>query len=128
MAKRDPWADAPAEMTAAEYLERLKQEKGGAKFGNVRTETDAGMADSKAEAERWAELRLMERAGLISDLKFHTRHPLPAGIVYEDDASYTEGGRRIVEDVKGCQTAAFRLKWRLMHETYPDVELRIVRR
>lgn len=127
MAKRDPWADAPAEMTAAEYLERLKQEKGH-KYGNVRTETDAGMADSKAEAERWAELRLMERAGLISDLKFHTRHPLPAGIVYEDDASYTEGGRRVVEDVKGCQTAAFRLKWRLMREIYPDVELRLVRR
>lgn len=127
MAKRDPWADAPAEMTAAEYLERLKGEKQH-KYGSVRTETDAGMADSKAEAERWAELRLMERAGLISDLKFHTRHQLPAGIVYEDDASYTENGRRVVEDTKGCSTSVFRLKAKLMRECYPDVELRIIRR
>lgn len=127
MPRPDPWADAPAEMTAAEYLARARQERSGrGKYGNVRTETDAGMADSKAEAERWAELRLMERAGLISDLKFHTRHQLPAGIVYEDDASYMEGGRRVVEDTKGHQTAAFKLKWRLMRECYPDVELRIV--
>lgn len=101
------------------------------KYGNVRTPTDAGMADSRVEAARWEELRLLEAAGAITDLRFHPRYPLPGGVVYEADSSYVEGGRAVAEDVKGTTaplTAAFRIKARLMAATYPDIQLRIERR
>lgn len=101
------------------------------KYGNQPTLTDAGLADSKAEAARWAELRLLERAGEITGLRFHPRYKLSARIVYEADSDYWEAGRLVVEDVKGgkaTQTPAFKLKWKLMAECYPDVLLRIVER
>lgn len=100
------------------------------KYGNVRTPTDAGMADSKAEAARWAELRLLERSGHIRALRFHPRYALPGGITYEADSAYQEDGHEVVEDVKGgkVRTGVFRLKWRQMAECYPHIELRIVER
>lgn len=105
--------------------------KGRNKYGAVKTPVDAGVADSKAEAERWHELRLLERAGQIADLRFHPRYTLPGGVVYEADSSYTEGGAEVVEDVKGgtaTQTPAFRLKWRQMAACYPHLVLRLVER
>jgi Protein of unknown function (DUF1064) len=105
--------------------------KGKRKYNNQPTPTDAGMADSKAEAERWGELRLLERAGEIAALRFHPRYKLPGGVVFEADSDYYEGGCLIVEDVKGgkaTQTAAFKMKWRQMAECYPDAVLRIVER
>lgn len=104
---------------------------GKRKYNNQPTMTDAGMADSKAEAERWAELRLLERAGEIRALRFHPRYKLPGGVVYEADSDYLEGGRTVVEDVKGGKataTPAFKMKWKLMAECYPDIVLRIVER
>lgn len=100
------------------------------KYNNRPTPTDAGMADSAVEAERWAELRLRERAGEISDLEFHPRFVLPGGVVYEADSAYTEDGQRVVEDVKGgkVRTATFRIKWRQMAEAYPHLVLRIEER
>lgn len=105
--------------------------KRGQKYGNQPTQTDAGMADSKAEAERWAELRLLERAGEIRALRFHPRYKLPGGITYEGDAEYLEQGKTVVEDTKGgtaTMTPAFRMKWKLMAETYPAYVLRLVER
>lgn len=101
------------------------------KYSNKRTPTDAGMADSQVEAVRWAELRLMERAGQITALRFHPRYDLPGGVRYEGDSEYCEGGRVVCEDVKGRTaplTQAFRIKANLFRATYPDIELRIERR
>jgi hypothetical protein len=64
---------------------------------------------TKSEAVMWAQLRLMEKRGLISDLRRQTRHRLyaygPGGQpvdvgVYVDDASYIENGARITVDHK----------------------------
>ena len=41
----------------------------GTKYGNTRVSVDGMPFDSKREAARWQELRLMERAGEISDLR-----------------------------------------------------------
>jgi len=126
MAKRDPWVDAPAEMTAAEYLERLKGEKGH-KYSAEPCVVDGVRFASKAEARRYGELQLLVRAGQIVDLQLQPRYALPAGIVYVGDFAYTEAGKQVCEDVKGVETQAFRLKARLMRELHPDVELRLVR-
>lgn len=74
---------------------------------------------SKAEARRHAELRLLERAGIVSQLRLQVWFPLVvsgtkvasyvADFVYLDSA-----GRQVVEDVKGFRTPTYRLKQKLM--------------
>jgi hypothetical protein len=109
--------------------------KGRNKYGAIKTPVDAGVADSKAEAARWVELRLLERDGQIRRLQFHPTYQLPGGVIYEADSAYDElqGGAwvPVCEDVKGgkaTQTAAFRLKWRQMAAIFPHLTLRIVER
>lgn len=93
--------------------------------------------DSKAEARRYSELVLLEAAGAITGLEVHPRFELQpaftdgsgkrwAVITYEADFSYTEDGAPVVEDVKGYQTAVFRLKRKLFLMRYPALTLRVI--
>jgi hypothetical protein len=110
------------------------------KYNAVKTMVDGHTFDSKAEAARYSELRLMERVGVISNLElqpsFELQPPfrdaqkrLHRAIVYVADFAYDEDGRRIVEDVKGgtaTQTPEFRIKWKLAIRQYPNHEFRKV--
>jgi Protein of unknown function (DUF1064) len=76
---------------------------------------------SLLEWRRYKQLKLLLSAGIISNLKIHTRYRfIVNGIkiraAYEDDFSYdeTETGRHIVEDTKGVRTGEFRIKKDLM--------------
>lgn len=73
--------------------------------------------DSKAEHDRYLELKLMERAGVISDLECHPRYEVlpkqetPSGkqnfrpVVYTPDFRYKDkNGKQIVEEVKSEYT------------------------
>lgn len=90
------------------------------KFRNVPVEVDGIRFDSKKEARRWGELRLMERASLIADLKRQVRYRLDVNGLhvcdYIADFTYLEGSGAglTVEDVKGVATDVFRLKAKLM--------------
>lgn len=93
------------------------------KYGAIRSNV-AGMSfDSKREAKRYAELRLLEMAGEIADLQrqvpieLHGRDgPLltPTGRVkrYVADFRYTDlrTGLTIWEDAKGFPTPEYQLK------------------
>lgn len=46
------------------------------KYKNKKTEVDGILFDSKREAERWIELKALEAAGKISDLRRQVRIPL----------------------------------------------------
>ena len=76
------------------------------------------------EAERYAELKLMEKAGEIRNLEVHSRYPMFIGgqhiCVYEADFSYRKKFSHSihVEDVKGVRTALFILKKKLMLAIY----------
>ena len=84
--------------------------------------------DSKAEFRRWSELKLLERAGEIRDLKRQVKHELiPAqrdsngkllerAVDYISDFEYVDmrTGRSIVEDVKGVATKEYIIKRKLM--------------
>ena len=94
--------------------------------------------DSKREAARYGELKLLHQAGEIHKLKCHPRYVLLEpfesrgvkyrGISYEADFSYTENGKQIAEDVKGKVTAVFALKKKLFIKRYGDeVELRVTK-
>jgi len=84
------------------------------KYGNIKTHG----FDSKAEYSRWLELKLLEKAGKIKDL----RKQVPYWIIinripvcsYIADTVYEENGKTVVEDVKGVRTAVYRLKKKLM--------------
>jgi hypothetical protein len=107
------------------------------KYGARRTTVDGVTFDSKAEAARYMELRLMERAGEIAALRVHPRYeilPREGGERarhYTPDFEYREGGKVVVEDVKGgraTMTDAARLRMSLFRRRYPAIELRIVER
>jgi hypothetical protein len=46
---------------------------------------------------------------------------------YEGDFLYLEGFQWVVEDVKGVETPAFKIKRKLFLCRYPDHELRIIK-
>ena len=88
------------------------------KYGNVRVTVDGHKFDSKREARRYGELKLLQRAGKISDLLLQVRFPLVVNghviCAYIADFDYREGSYRVTEDVKGVRTAVYRIKAKLM--------------
>lgn len=112
------------------------------KYGNIKTTTSDGIThDSKKEATRWCELKLLERAGKICDLNRQVKYLLiPEQYVYyerfgkngrrlkdgmkllEKECVYiadfvytdTETDTVIVEDVKGKKTKDYIIKRKLM--------------
>lgn len=96
------------------------------KYRNTWTEVDGRKFQSKAEARRYSQLRLLEKAGRIRDLKCQVTFPLVVNgcklATYRADFSYyNENGELVVQDVKGWRGggayAMFRLKARLLEAT-----------
>lgn len=86
------------------------------KFGAIRTTVDGHNFDSKKEARRYGELKLMQLAGAIAGLELQPRFPIvingepvryPSGVAmeYRGDFKYvdTHTRRVVVEDVKGIR-------------------------
>lgn len=106
------------------------------KYGNKKTECDGHIFDSAAEARRYRELRLLERANVIEGLKLQPEFILqPAykrngkriqAIKYRGDFLYIEDGVLVVEDVKGVETPVFRLKRKMFEYVYPEIQLKVV--
>jgi len=114
------------------------------KYHARKVEIDGYQFDSQAEARRYQELLLLEKAGKIARLVVHPRFVLqdsfvrPDGqrvnpITYKADFQYLEreNGKvvTVVEDVKGgraTQTAAFSIRWRLFMVRYPRIDFRVV--
>lgn len=81
------------------------------KFGAIKTTVDGVTLDSKREARRWQELKLLERAGEITRLERQVKFPLTVEgqliANYTCDFQYytTSPRARVVEDVKSSETA-----------------------
>ncbi|MEC9268509.1 MAG: DUF1064 domain-containing protein [Pseudomonadota bacterium] len=95
------------------------------KYGNKKTEIDGITFDSAKEARRYSELRLLERAGEISDLECHPVYPIEINgkriCKVVPDFGYLEDGRRVVEDVKSPITRKnreYRLKKKLVEAVH----------
>lgn len=79
---------------------------------------------SQAEATRYAALKLMERMGLIEDMKMQVPFELAPSVIidgrkkpslrYFADFTYMEHGKLVIEDVKGIRTPVFTIKKHLM--------------
>lgn len=105
----------------------------GNKYRSIAREIDGIKFPSKKEARRYSELKLLERAGKITDLKVHQRFSIDingqhvcdyvADFVYNvtKTAEDPQHGHilivsidTVVEDVKGFKTDVYKLKRRLM--------------
>ena len=115
------------------------------KYGNRKITVDGVTFDSKKEAARYRELKLLERAGKISFLELQAKYvlipaqrapssdtykrgpnkgkPKPGKLLekecsYIADFSYLRDGRFVVEDTKGVRTEVYKIKRKLMLERY----------
>ena len=100
----------------------LDPPKRRSKYGNVKTTVDGIRFDSKHEAERYAQLKLLLEAREISGFVLQWDFKLPGGLVYRADfvVLYPDGHYE-VEDAKSPATQkdkVYRLKKRLMRETH----------
>ena len=98
------------------------------KYRNIKTEVDGHKFDSKAEARRYNELKLLAAADEILGFGLQPSFTLPGGIRYMPDFIVCDkNGIVWVEDVKGMETQAFKLKQKLWESTYKWLELRIIK-
>lgn len=90
------------------------------KYGAVATVVDGIRFASKKEAKRYTELKLLEKAGHITNLRRQVRYKLTMPTVYIADFVYDWrfGEGQTVEDVKGYATREFKRKAKLMKEQH----------
>jgi hypothetical protein len=107
------------------------------KYKAIRTEVDGIMFHSKKEAKRYSELKLLEKAGEISQLELQPKFIIEiegikicnyiADFRYIDKKAQGNNGQMgttVVEDVKGVLTPVYRLKKKLVEALYPYVKIR----
>jgi hypothetical protein len=100
------------------------------KFHNVKMVVGGITFDSRAEARRYLVLVEMEQAGEITNLRRQVKFELipsvrilgskratPA-LRYVADFVYDQGGKTIVEDVKGLLTPVYKIKRHLMKHIF----------
>jgi hypothetical protein len=90
--------------------------------------------DSRKEAKRYTELKLLERNGDIEKLTLQPRFLLQEGfrkngkayrkIEYVADFMYEQDGKLIIEDVKGIKTDVYKLKQKLFEKKYQDLTIK----
>lgn len=91
------------------------------KYNNTKIRVDGRLFDSKAEAARWQELQLLERAGEIKELERQVEYELipkqkgERAVKYIADFRYVDqDGKTVVEDTKGVRTPVYILKRKLL--------------
>ena len=142
-----------------EYMQRLglqpnevvmsKETKKKPKYRNVKVyvyedgyvshepvQNHGGLADrfdSIKEYNRYRELVLLEKAGIISNLQKQVPMVIQEAIIYKADFIYIKDGEEVVEDVKGYDmkkqkficTRAFMQKWKMLKALYPNKKFRL---
>lgn len=102
------------------------------KYKAKKTTVDGIKFDSKREANRYCELKLLEKAKEIRDLELQPRFLLQdkfkdrngkthRKIEYVADFMYVDkAGRNVVEDVKGVLTDVYKIKKKMFLKKYDD--------
>lgn len=93
------------------------------KYNAKKTEVDGYLFDSRAEARRYQELKILEQAGEITALELQPKFSVYVNrqhiCNYKADFRYlTRTGECVTEDVKGVKTAVYRLKKKLVEASY----------
>lgn len=94
------------------------------KYGNNRTAVDGIVFDSAREANRYKELKILLKAGMIGMLErqvpFELNECGTHSLKYVADFVYTDAltGQKVVEDVKGHRTREYLKKRRLIFKIH----------
>lgn len=104
------------------------------KYRSKKVKIDGMVFDSKKEANRYLELKLLVKAKEIRDLELQPRFVLQESfkrkgkthraITYIADFKYIDckTGKTVVEDTKGYRTEVYNIKKKLFLNKYPDME------
>lgn len=113
-------ADLRAAINGSAGSANAKSSQRAGKFNAQKVDSEDGKFDSKMEYQRFLDLKLQARAGLIQKLRRQVRYSLDAADVhictYIADFVYEKDGETVVEDSKGFKTKEYLLKRRLMKE------------
>ena len=112
-------------------LLKTKKKKKKSKYKAVKTEINGIEFDSKKEARRYKELKILEKADEIKSLELQPRFLLQEKfkyngktvrkIEYVADFRYIdEKGNTIVEDVKGMKTEVYKIKKKIFLKIYGE--------
>lgn len=109
------------------------------KYRAVKTVVDGIEFPSKREANRYRELMLLKRAGIVKEIELQPAYELMPGfthpatgqrvrpIKYKADFLVTyEDGRQEIEDTKGMRTPEYLLKKKLFMHKYPSLQIKEV--
>jgi hypothetical protein len=124
-------------MISGRFLGRVgyRRNKMYNKYSNKKVILDNIKFDSKAEKNRYMELKILEKSGLIKELELQKEFELQPSfkkngktyrkITYKADFYYFDNhlNRYVVEDVKGYKTDVYKLKKKMFEYRYPDLEL-----
>jgi hypothetical protein len=111
------------------------------KYGATKTMVDGILFDSRKEANRYSELKHLEKVGDISHLELQPkfflfgskgpvlmksdRYPNGRRATWRGDFAYfcSRRNKRICEDVKGMRTDMYLLKKAIVEACYPGLEI-----
>ena len=92
------------------------------KFNARRTVVDNITFDSKKEALRYMELKILAKTGHISKLELQPEYPMIVNghkvCSYRADFRYVENGKTVIEDCKGVKTPVYAIKRKLLLACY----------
>lgn len=106
------------------------------KYHNKKVIIDGIKFDSIKESKRYRELKILERAGLIRELKLQPAFTLIPSFKkngktyrkasYIADFQYYDVGKKqtVIEDTKGYKTEVYKLKKKLFEYKYSDLEIK----
>ena len=106
------------------------------KYSNKKVIVDDIKFDSKKEATRYKQLKMLERVGKIRELelqksfelqpKFKKNNKSYRNISYKADFYYfdVKQSKYIVEDTKGFKTDVYTLKKKMFEYKYSDLEIK----
>ena len=133
-------------LNTAKHQEALNKKGGGAiphkqnntksKYSNKKVLIDGIIFDSKKEANRYTELKILENAGEIINLELQPVYVLQESFKYKGkniraikyigDFEYVDAktGKTVLEDTKGFKTKDYLIKVKLLKNKYPDIDFR----
>ena len=110
------------------------------KYRNEKIIIDEIRFDSKLEARRYCELKLLQRANEIKNLRrqvtfelqpsYRKNNKTIRAINYIADFVYydVKKDKTIIEDTKGFKTEIYKLKKKMFEYKYPDLEIKEIKR
>ena len=110
------------------------------KYNNTKIVVDGIKFDSKLEAKRYCELKLLQRAKEIKELRRQVTFELQPSYIknnkiikpinYIADFVYYDlkKGKTIIEDTKGFKTEIYKIKKKIFEYKYPDLEIKEIKK